>query len=198
MRIEPNRVPTPRARIHWPATAFVLALAAHAAPGWCQQDAAPGDATKAPTGSTAATGASPLTAAGGDRWYLQTSVYTHHFHVDPRHNDHQKLVDIEYLRADNYLAGISWFSNSFGQPSQYFYVGKQWRPFDSQPPIYLKLTGGLIHGYKGEFRDKIPFNHSGVAPGLIPSIGYSTKYFATELVIFGTAGIMLTFGVFLN
>jgi hypothetical protein len=133
-----------------------------------------------------------------NRWHLQTSLLTHHFHFDAHHNDHQGLINLEYWRADNWLAGAAWFENSFSQPTQYVYIGRQWRPFDSQPSVYLKLTGGLLHGYKDEFRDKIPLNHSGVAPVLIPAIGYSTRRFTTELILFGTAGIMWNFGVFLN
>jgi hypothetical protein len=133
-----------------------------------------------------------------NRWVFQTSVYTRHFSYDPRHNDHQALMDLEYWREDNWLAGASWFRNSFKQPTQYLYVGKLWRPFDTQPQVYVKLTGGVIHGYKDEFRDKIPFNKSGYAPGIIPSIGYSGRRFTGEFVLFGTSGVMFTFGVFLN
>jgi hypothetical protein len=131
------------------------------------------------------------------RWYLQTSVYTKHFRPDPKHDNHQNLVNLEYWRADNYLAGGAWFHNSFGQASQYLYVGRRWEPFEN-PAIYMKLTGGVLHGYKGEYRDKIPFNHSGYAPAIVPSVGYATKRFAGELVLFGTSGLMLTVGVFLN
>ena len=130
-------------------------------------------------------------------WYLQTSVYTHHFHADPAHLNHQRLVDIEYWRDDGWLGGFAMFRNSFGQPTQYLFVGKRWRPLDSLPGAYLRVTGGLLHGYKGEYRDRIPFNSRGVAPVILPGIGYSGRRFASELVFFGTNGLMLTVGVFL-
>jgi hypothetical protein len=160
----------------------------------------PATTDTATTSPTAAPAAAPLDpdAIPPNRWHLQTSLLTHHFHFDAQHNDNQGLVNLEYWRADNWLAGAAWFKNSFHQPTQYVYIGKQWRPFDSQPSVYLKLTGGLLHGYKDEFRDKIPLNHSGVAPVLIPAIGYSTRRFSTELILFGTAGIMWNVGVFLN
>lgn len=132
------------------------------------------------------------------RFYAQTSLYTKHFNPDPRHNQVQFLLDIEYHRPDNWLVGFSGFRNSFRQPSQYLFVGKQWRPFDNYPLVHVKLTGGILHGYKGEFRDKIPFNGSGFAPVLLPSIGLSGKRFGGELIIFGANGLMVTAGFFFD
>jgi hypothetical protein len=139
----------------------------------------------------------PEPAEDGSRLLLQTSLYTRHFRPDPRHNNHQRLVDIEYWRADGWLLGFAWFSNSFRQPTQYVFGGYRWRPFDERPEVYLKLSGGLLHGYAGEFRDKIPFNGSGIAPALVPALGWSTSRFNAEIVLFGTAGLMITTGIFL-
>lgn len=45
------------------------------------------------------------------------------------------------------LAGSATFRNSFSQRSNYAYLGKR---FDSDSyPVYLKLTGGLLQGYRG-------------------------------------------------
>jgi hypothetical protein len=139
-----------------------------------------------------------LTGTDGDRVLLQTSLFSYHFHYDTRHNNHQDLVDLEYWRTDGWLAGAAWFRNSFFQPTQYLYAGRLWRPLDTFPDAYVKLTGGLIHGYSGQYRDKIPFNGSGVAPALIPSLGWSYRRFNTELILFGTNGIMLNVGLFLD
>lgn len=150
-------------------------------------------------GSTALTYAADAPApldAPMARWHFQTSLYTKHFNPDPKHTNHQRLIGVERWSENNWLIGGAWFRNSFDQPSQYLYVGKVWRPLDSYPLVHLKLTGGLLHGYKGEFRDKIPFNGSGIAPALLPSIGLSGKRFTADLVIFGTAGAMLAVGVF--
>lgn len=131
------------------------------------------------------------------RWLFQTSVFTKHYRPDPRHENHQRLLNIEYQRSDRYLIGAAAFRNSFGQASQYVYVGKAW-PLSAQPGPYAKLTGGLLHGYKGEFRDKIPFNSSGIAPAILPAIGFSTKRFAAEMIFFGTNGLMFTVGAYLE
>jgi hypothetical protein len=134
-----------------------------------------------------------------DRFYLQTSVYTVHFNPSPDHVNQQYLVDLEW-RFDKFWAGGQWlagaaiFKNSFGQPSQYLYGGWQVRPFVEAQPLYFKITAGVLHGYKPPYDDKIPFNDSGVAPAILPSVGYCYSRYCSELILFGTAGAMLTVG----
>ena len=130
------------------------------------------------------------------RWLIQTSVATDHFDTEQAHTNNQKLIGIEWWARDNWILGAASFRNSFDQPSQYVYMGKLWRPLDNYQLIHLKLTWGILHGYKGQYKDKIPFNSdSGYAPLLLPSIGLSGKRFTTDLVLFGTAGALLTIGV---
>ena len=134
-------------------------------------------------------------AAEDARWLLQTSIYTKHFHPNPEHNNHQHLLNLEYQRADQWVVGASVFDNSFGQPTQYVYFGMLFRPMESAPLMHLKFTGGLIHGYKSQYRDKIPYNTRGVAPAIIPAIGLSGKHVSGEINFFGIAGVMVSMGV---
>ncbi len=162
----------------------------------CAQAAAAPD--PAPEAARAAAPASAWEAAEPwrtDRFYLETSVYTRHFHYDPAHNDHQHLILGEWNVTEQWLVGAAVFDNSFGQPSQYVYGGYRFRPFDKLQPLYLKLSAGVVHGYTGEYQDKIPMNNSGFAPVIVPSIGYCINRFCSELVIFGTAGLLVTVGV---
>lgn len=130
------------------------------------------------------------------RWLIQTSLYTDHFSTEQQHTNHQKLIGLEWWAADNWILGAASFRNSFDQPSQYLYIGKLWRPLDNYPVAHLKLTWGILHGYKGQYKDKVPFNSdNGIAPLLLPSIGLSGKRFTTDLVFFGTAGLLVTVGV---
>ncbi|MEZ5729677.1 MAG: hypothetical protein R3E48_17800 [Burkholderiaceae bacterium] len=101
---------------------------------------------------------------------------------------------MEYRRQDNWLGGLASFRNSFGQPTQYAYIGYQWQPWDALPSAYLKLTGGIIHGYKGKYKDKIPLNKFHYAPAILPSIGFNYGRLESELIVFGTAGLMVTMG----
>src|SRR5262245_23763658 len=111
-----------------------------------------------------------------DKWYFQFAYYTWHFHYDP---DHQQsyLLDSEY-RFDKYwlegqwIAGFALFQNSFGQFSQYLYGALQWRPIKDHQPFYIKVSAGILHGYVGQYKDKIPLNPHGWAPAIIPSVGY--------------------------
>jgi len=130
-----------------------------------------------------------------DRFYFETSLYTKHFSSDPNHDNHQNLILVEWKITEQWLVGASFFDNSFGQSSQYVYGGFRFRPFDALQPLYFKISAGLVHGYTGEYKDKIPFNNSGIAPAIVPSMGYCINRFCSELVIFGSAGALITFGV---
>lgn len=134
-------------------------------------------------------------ATGGSTILLQTTVYTVHFNPSPDHVNHQDLIGIEVERPDHWLFGFGAFRNSFGQPAQYLYGGKRFHLIGHNPELYAKLTAGLLHGYKGEYKDKIPFNHLGVAPAILPALGIQLDRFDAELVLFGLAGMTLTVGV---
>ena len=126
-------------------------------------------------------------------WQVQTSVYTRHFSPSPEHNNRQDLIGLERNEASGWLYGAATFRNSFDQRSFYAYAGKR---FDiGVSPFYAKLTGGLLHGYKGEYRDKIPLNRFGTAPVLIPGVGVSFKPVTAELVLLGTSAATVTVGL---
>ena len=127
-------------------------------------------------------------------WNIQTSLYTKHWDPEPDHTDHQKLIGPELVFENNYLVGLAIFRNSFDQPSQFLYIGKTWRLFRSDY-FYFKLVGGLLHGYKEPYEDKIPLNGLGVAPAILPSFGIRYKRVMVEAQIAGTAAITITGGL---
>ena len=100
-----------------------------------------------------------------------------------------------FWASGQWLAGAGFFRNSFGQPTEYYYGGWLTRPFSGAQPFYVKLTAGALHGYKGAYQNKIPFNGSGTAPAILPAMGYCYSRFCSELILFGTSGVMLTLGV---
>jgi hypothetical protein len=130
-----------------------------------------------------------------DRFYLETSLFTHHFSYDAAHVDKQKLILGEWNVTEQWLVGASVFDNSFGQSSQYIYGGWRNRPFEDVQPFYVKVSAGLTHGYRGQYRDKIPLNGSGIAPVIVPSVGFCVSRVCSELVLFGGAGFLVTLGV---
>ena len=137
----------------------------------------------------------PVTAYSPYNLTLSTSVATSHFHPSPEHNNRQELIHLEWNYDKNLVVGGAAFKNSYNQDTQLVYWGAKFRPLDSTPNLYIKVIGGLIHGYKNQYQDNIPLNNFGTAPVVLPSIGYCYKHFCTEVIVFGTAGAMWTAGV---
>jgi hypothetical protein len=92
-----------------------------------------------------------------------------------------------------WLAGAVAFSNSFGQASAYAYLGQRYlNPFGFEK-WYLQWSAGLLYGYVGKYEDKVPYNHNGFSPGIVPSVGYQfSKHVYGELEVLGTAGLMFS------
>jgi len=134
-------------------------------------------------------------AIEGDRVNVQLARDVVHYNDSPDHAKRSWLVGAEYLRPDGWLGGYAYFNNSFNQKSHYAYGGRKWKlGGDESSYWYLKLTGGVIVGYRRPYEDKIPFNHSGVAPGIIPGIGYQLGRLTLQMNLLGAAGLMFTFG----
>lgn len=150
----------------------------------------------------------------GDALLLQTSLWTTHYNPEPDHNNHQKLINLEYYFNDEvklfvnseqpdwrdnirWLVGGATFENSFEQQSTYLYGGGRYDyTVDDNTKAYIKLTAGLLHGYRGEYKDKIPLNELGVAPVILPALGVQYRRVNIELVPFAAAGVMLNAGLY--
>ena len=130
----------------------------------------------------------------GDHVMLQFSPRIVHFNYNPNHNNLPWLVGAEWESASRWEVGVAYFKNSFYQPSEYVYVGKRWFLESINENLYVKLTGGPLYGYKGQYEDKVPFNRNGLAVAIVPAIGYQYGRANAQIVIFGTAGLMFTFG----
>jgi hypothetical protein len=156
---------------------------------WAQDaaQAAPA-AAAAPAPAPTAPSAFP-TLQDGAKWELSLSPYTLHWHSDPDHKN-VWLVALSRLQTDGSLWGFAAFSNSFGQPSAYAYYGHIWEGMFNQPKLFLRLTGGILYGYKGKYEDKVPLNHNGWSPAIIPSVGWRfTPNDSAEIAALGTAGL---------
>lgn len=142
---------------------------------------------------------------------VQTSLWTTHFNNKPYHNNQQRLIGVErfgsniatnaiqdrisFFDSATPLAGATLFKNSFHQSTGYAYIGfRQPLIGDYNNNLYVKLTGGVMHGYRGEYRDKIPFNRFGTSVVAIPSAGVQIRRFTAETVLFGAAGVMVNVG----
>jgi hypothetical protein len=133
-----------------------------------------------------------------DRVYIYTSLHTQHVSPDDEHVNDQNMLGVEFRLTNKWMYGFTKFDNSFGQESEYLYAGHKWGI--SSPARYrgsyqyFKLTGGLLHGYKDEYEDKVPFNGLGVAPAIVPTYGYQKKNFLTEVSLGGASVAVVTFG----
>jgi len=92
------------------------------------------------------------------------------------------------------LWGGAYFSNSFGQKSGTVYFGYVWDNLFDVPKLYAKLVGGLMYGYVDPYEDKVPFNHNGYSPIVVPALGYRlTPKDALQVSMLGTAGLMFSY-----
>lgn len=136
----------------------------------------------------------PETGATGNIFMIQAAPGVIHFESDPNHADRSWMLGVEWQRPSNWLLGFSYFNNSYDQKSQYYYVGYSWRLGERYPNAYFKLTGGLVYGYKEPYEDKVPFNHNGYSPGIVPALGYKWDRWNAQIILFGNAGLMLSVG----
>lgn len=134
------------------------------------------------------------TSLDGRTFEVFASPYTHHWTPSEEHKP-VRALSVSRLLPNTRFCGLSLFTNSFGQPSAYVFTGKYWpRPIDSVPNLYVSLSGGIMYGYVGRFKDKVPLNVGGFSPVIIPAVGYRLNArTALEMQVLGTAAVM--FGV---
>jgi len=123
-------------------------------------------------------------------WRAMASSYTYHFSRDPDHK-HVYMLGLERQRADGFVVGGTAFRNSFGQPSTYLYVGQRFDRVGGVDRLFAELTGGVLYGYKSPYQNKVPFNHRGFSPGLVPSLGWQlTPTFSAQVNFLGNSALM--------
>jgi len=126
-------------------------------------------------------------------WEVTLSPYGYHFHSDPMHKP-VWLIGLERQSADGWLWGGAYFINSFGQKSGAVYVGYVWNNLFNVQMLYAKLVGCLMYGYVAPYQDKVPFNHNGYSPMVVPALGYRlTHKDALQVSLLGTAGLLFSY-----
>lgn len=135
---------------------------------------------------------------GPGHWRLALSPFSLHFSNNPEHR-YVWAIGMERQRPDNWLAGASYFSNSFGQPSAYVYLGKRFPALLNTPQLFGQVSAGVLYGYKGAYKDKVPLNFNGFSPGLLVSAGWQfTPRVSATAHMLGTAGLMVQLAYELN
>lgn len=125
--------------------------------------------------------------------YLQGGAYIH-FNDSDAHTDAPWFASAEIQRSDQWLYGLALFNNSFDQFSQYLYGGYKFKFKNRFENFHAKITVGIIHGYKDEYQDKIPFNNSGFAPAIVPGLGWKKDKLGFDVILLGNSGLLFSVG----
>jgi hypothetical protein len=134
-------------------------------------------------------------APAGDHWRLMASAYTLHYSRDPAHRP-VRMIGLERQHTDGFVWGGTYFTNSFGQPSTYLYGGERLNDWSKYPQLYAQWTAGLLYGYKGEYKEKVPLNHDGFSPGVVLSLGWQfTPAYSAQLNVLGNSALMFQVSV---
>jgi hypothetical protein len=144
-----------------------------------------------PAGAQALPEGARLQAGAPDAYRLMLSPYTYHYSQNPEHK-HVWLVGVERERANGDLAGVAVFNNSFGQTSAFVYPwGGVYRHVLGQEQLFVKWSAGLLYGYRKPYEDKVPLNHHGFAPAILPTLGweFAGKQQA-QVVLLGNSALM--------
>ena len=91
----------------------------------------------------AAHAADSLSNDEAGHWRLVVSPYTHHFRYSPEHRPVWAL-GVERQLDQKWLLGATYFSNSFGQPSGYLYLGHRYEALLGVQPLFAQWSAGLM------------------------------------------------------
>ena len=106
------------------------------------------------------------------KWYLSVSPYMHHWYPKPEHR-YVFLLGVERYDTDNSVMGVAVFRNSYGDPTIYTYPWGQTYPhLWGIEKLSGKWSAGLLYGYVGQWKDKVPFNYKGFSPAFIPALSW--------------------------
>jgi len=131
----------------------------------------------------------------GDYWRLMGSPYTFHFSSDPDHEP-VYMIGLERQRSDGWVWGGTYFSNSFGQPSGYVYLGEKVIGFSPIDKLFFQWTAGVMYGYKDPYEHKVPLNYKGFSPGVTLGLGWQfTREVSVQAIALGTAGMMFQLAI---
>ena len=127
-------------------------------------------------------------------WYVQAGAYVHLDNSDD-YSGAPLFGGIEHHRTDNWFGGLSLFNNSYGQFTQYLYLGKKFHPWDSHPEVRIKFSAGVAHGYRGEHYDTLPIRWGGSwGLAFVPAIGYQKDRVGYDVVVLKAAGLLFLVG----
>ena len=131
---------------------------------------------------------------------LQLSPFSYHWAKRDPEDRNVFLIGVEREHPNGKIDGISYFSNTFGQDSVYFFpFGAVYKGIFGMPKLSVKWTAGIIYGYKAPFEKKVPLNYKGFAPAIIPAVTYDfSPNWSGQINLLGTQGVMFQINVPMN
>ena len=128
---------------------------------------------------------------GQGLWRAAVAPYALHFRSSAEHRN-VYAVAIERHRPDDWLVGLSYFRNSFGQPSAYAYVGRRINQLWGVEPLFFQGSVGVLVGYTGKYKKKVALNVGGFAPGALLGLGWKlNEQSDVALHLLGDAAVMV-------
>jgi hypothetical protein len=129
------------------------------------------------------------------RWRAVFSPFAVHFSYSSIHKP-VVLFGMERERPDGIVWGGAIFSNSFGQPSAYAFGGQRLYGWSPWAPLYAEWSAGLLYGYVGQYKNKVPLNYNGFSPGLVGGLGWQfTPKFAGQINLLGSSGLIVMMSI---
>jgi len=130
-------------------------------------------------------------------YMLQTSIYTLHYDPQDYQNNNQRLIGLEYHYPNSNLYGVSYFKNSYEQPTWYFYFGRYFEIHRfSGFRLTSKLTFGIVDGYDNhDGRYNTWMHQMETFPGIVASIGIKKNSYRLDIIPFADAGITVLLGL---
>ena len=130
----------------------------------------------------------------GDRVMLAFGPYVAHWNDNDGHNQWPHLFGVEWESGSHWLIGAAAFKNSYSQRAAYAYAGRRLFLDQVNPNLYVKLSAGLVYGYKDPYEDRLPINNDGYGFAIVPALGYQFGRANAQIVFLGTAAVTFTFG----
>jgi hypothetical protein len=128
---------------------------------------------------------------GPSHWRALASPLTYHWRPSDEHSEVYAL-GLERQYDDRWLLGGAYFNNSFGQPSVYAYLGRRHYDLFGQPSVFFQWSAGLMYGYVGKYKNKVPMNFYGFSPGALIGLGWqANRDWSFTLHALGDAAVML-------
>jgi hypothetical protein len=138
--------------------------------------------------------AEPNSDSGTSSWYLEGGAYVH-FSNDEDYEGPPLFVGIEHRDENLTLIGFSVFNNSFGDFSQYVYVGKQFQLSQKYPGFRFKITAGIVRGYEDEHHEILPIRWGDSwGLGAVPTIGYQGDRVGFDVAVLSASGLLFLVG----